>query len=103
MEVYKNSVKKLNQYTKSLSSPQVVRGDICLVDEVQPGVFQITSTAQEAQESSEPTTFVEVLRKWGCSRLWEYMSIEGGTDWITQAIMAGSLGAVTDGSYIQLI
>ena len=32
MEVYKNSTKKLNRYTKSHSSPRVVRGDICLVN-----------------------------------------------------------------------
>jgi hypothetical protein len=103
MKVYKNTTKKLNQYTKILSSPRVVRGDICLVNEVQPGVFRITSTAREAQESSEPTTFEEVLHEWGCSWLWEYMSVEGGTDWIAQAITAGSLVAVTDRSYIRQI
>ncbi len=59
--------------------------------------------AREAQESSEPTTFMGVLREWGCSWLWEYMSVEGGTDWIAQAITAGSLVAVTDGSYIRQI
>ena len=31
------------------------------------------------------------------------MSVEGGTDWIAQAIMAGSLVAITDGSYIRQI
>jgi hypothetical protein len=29
------------------------------------------------------------------------MSVKGGTDWIAQAIMTGSLVAVTDGSYIR--
>jgi hypothetical protein len=29
------------------------------------------------------------------------MSVKGGTDWIAQAITAGSLVAVTDGSYMQ--
>jgi hypothetical protein len=46
-----------------------------LVDEVQPGVFRIISTAREAQEPPSSTTFVEVLREWGCSWLWEHMSI----------------------------
>jgi hypothetical protein len=31
------------------------------------------------------------------------MSIKGGTDWIAQAITAGSLVAITDGSYIRQI
>jgi hypothetical protein len=71
-----------------------------LVDEVQPGVFCITSMAWEVQDPSEPRIFVEVLCKWGCSWLWDYMSVEGGTDWIAEAITARSLVAVTDGSYI---
>ena len=75
------------------------QGDICLVDKIQPGVFRITSTAQEAQDPDKPTTFLDVLHEWGCCWLWEHMSIEGGTDWIAQAIPAGSLVAVTDGSY----
>ncbi len=79
----------------------MVRGDICLVDEIQPGVFRITSTAQETQDTAKPTTFLEVLREWGCSWLWEHMTIVGGTEWIAQAITAGSLVAVTDGSYIR--
>jgi hypothetical protein len=86
-----------------LHPPKVVRGDICLVNKVQPGVFRISSMAREAQEPSGSTTFVEVLREWGCSWLWEHMSVEGGTDWIAQAITARSLVAITDGSYMQQI
>ncbi len=100
METYTNTTKKLNQYTRSSLSLRVVRVDICLVDEIQPGVFRITSTAREAQDTAEPTTFLEVLREWGCSWLWEHMTIVGGMEWIAQAITAGSLVAVTDGSYI---
>jgi hypothetical protein len=103
MDIYKNITKKLNRYTKSFPTPQVVRGDICLVNEIQPGVFRITSMTQEAQYPSRSTTFMKVLREWGCSWLWEYMSIKEGTDWIAQAIMAGSLVAITDRSYIRQI
>jgi hypothetical protein len=74
-----------------------------LVDEVQQGVFCIISTAREAQEPPSLTTFVEVLREWGCSWLWEHMSFEGGTGWIACAITDGSLVAVTDGSYTRQI
>ncbi len=72
-----------------------------MVDEIQPGVFGITSTARETQDTAKPTTFLEVLREWGCSWLWETMTIVGGMEWIAQAITAGSLVAVTDGSYIR--
>ncbi len=99
METYTNTTKKLNRYTKSSLSPRVVHGDICLVDEIQPGVFCITSTARETQDTVEPMTFLEVLHEWGCSWLWEHMTIIGGTEWIAQAITAGSLVAVTDGLY----
>jgi hypothetical protein len=100
MDVYKNT-KKLNRCTKCFSTARAEQGDICSVDEIQPGVFHITSTAQEAQDLDKPTTFVDVLREWRCCWLWEHISVEGGTDWIAQAITSGSLVAITDGSYIQ--
>jgi hypothetical protein len=59
--------------------------------------------AREAQEPPGLATYVEVLREWGCSWLWEHMSIKRGTSWIAHAIRDGSLVAVTDGSYIKQI
>ncbi len=78
MIIYQNTTKKLNRYTEFTAAHRVTQGDICSVNEVQPGVFRITSTAREAQEPPGLATFVEVLREWGCSWLWEHMSIEGG-------------------------
>jgi hypothetical protein len=69
IDVYTNTMKKLNRYMKSFPTARVVRRDICLFEEIQPGVFPITSTAQEAQDPAKPTTFVEVLRERGCSWL----------------------------------
>jgi hypothetical protein len=45
--------------------------------------------------------FLDVLRGWGHTWLWNNMKVVGGTDWLTQAIAGGTLIAVTDGSYIQ--
>jgi hypothetical protein len=101
MEVYRNTSRKPNCYTKSASTHREDRGNICLVEEVQPGVFRITSTAREAQDSPELTTFVEVLQEWGCSWLWKHMSIKGGMNWVAKAIADNSLTAVMDGSYIR--
>jgi hypothetical protein len=103
MIIYQNTTKKLNQYMEFVAAHRVRRGDICLVNKVQPGVFRITSMAREVQEPPGSATFGEVLWEWGCSWLWEHMSIEGGTSWIVHAIRDGSLVAVTDGSYIKQI
>ncbi len=34
-------------------------------------------------------------------RLWEHMLVEGGTEWVSEAIQDGSLVADTDGLYIR--
>jgi hypothetical protein len=103
MTIYQNTTKKFNQYTEAAAVQRVTRGEMCSVDEVQPGIFRVTSIAQEAQEVQVLETFVEVLREWGCSWLWEHMSIKGGTSWVAQAITDGSLVAVTDRSFIKQI
>ena len=48
-----------------------------------------------------PATFLEVLKSWGNTWLWENMTVSGGTEWIQHSINEGSLVAVTDGSYIR--
>jgi hypothetical protein len=42
---YSNTVKKLNCYTKTAMRPWQERGGICSVEEIQPEVFRVTSTA----------------------------------------------------------
>ncbi len=103
MTIYQNTTKKFNRYTKAAAVQRVTRGEMCSVDEVQPGIFQVTSIVQEAREVPVLETFVEVLREWGCSWLWEHMSIEGGTSWVARAITDGLLVAITDGSFIKQI
>jgi len=53
-----------------------------------------------AEVAEPPATFLEVLESWGNTRLWENMTVSGGTEWIQHSINDGSLVAVTDGSYI---
>ena len=47
-----------------------------------------------------PATFLDVLRGWGHTWLWNEMKVVGGTDWLSWAIAGGTLVAVTDGTYI---
>ncbi len=76
-------------------------GKICSVEEIQPGMFRVTSTARRAPTATPPTSFLDILRKWGRAWLWEHMAIEGRTEWVANAIQDRLLVAVTDGSYIQ--
>jgi hypothetical protein len=101
MDVYSNTVRKLNRYTKTASRPQQEMGEICSVEEIQPRMFRVTTTVHRAPTATPPTSFLDVLREWGCTWLWEHMTIEGGTEWVANAIQDRLLVAVTDGSYIQ--
>ena len=76
------------------------RGLLCSVKPSSSG-FRIASTATSALPAPVPSTFVKVLRNWGCTWLWEKLNISGGFDWVADAISDGSLLAVTDGSYIR--
>ncbi len=101
MDVYSNTARKLNRHTKMSTCLWEERGEISSVDKIQPGVFRIPSTAREAPTAPIPNCFLAVLRKWGCMWLWEHTRVEGGMEWILEAIQDGFLVAVTDGSYIR--
>ncbi len=101
MDVYSNTIRKSNRYTKTASRPRQEMGKICSVVRIQPGMFHVTSTARRAPTVTPPTSFLDVLQEWGCAWLWKHMLIEGGTEWVANAIQDRSLVAVTDGSYIQ--
>ena len=77
------------------------RGLICSVREVVPAVVAITSTALPVIEPEPPTSFLDVLREWGSTWMWDSLRLIGDDDWLIQSIQAGSCIAVTDGSYIK--
>jgi hypothetical protein len=56
--------------------------------------------AMIALQDPMPCTFVDVLKSWGNTWLWEHMTVHGGVEWLKHAISDGLLVAVTDGSYI---
>jgi hypothetical protein len=101
MDVYSNTTRKLNCYTKNETCPWSEWGEFLSVEEIQPGVFRIMSTARRAPTAPFSNSFLNVLCKWGCTWLWEHMLVEGGMEWVSEAIHDGSLVAVTDGSYIR--
>jgi hypothetical protein len=101
MDVYTNNGRKLNCYTKTFTCQQQDRGDIFLVDEIQLGIFRTTSLARKAPATPIPESFLDVLCKWGRTWLWKQISVEGGTEWISEAIQDGSLVTVMHGLYIR--
>jgi hypothetical protein len=76
-------------------------GKKCSIEEFQPRMIHAMSTACRAPTATPPTSFLDILHEWICAWLWEHMLIEGGTEWVANAIQDRLLVAVTDGSYIQ--
>jgi hypothetical protein len=78
-----------------------MRGDYATVKESRPGVWKVCSVASLPFQPVPLTMFLDILREWGHTWLWNEMKVVGGTDWLSQAIAGGTLIAVTDGSYIR--
>jgi hypothetical protein len=76
-------------------------GDMATVEEGTPGMKKVCSVAPSPIRPIASTDFLDVLRGWGQTWIWEDLKVIGGTDWIAQAISKNSLLAVTNGSYIK--
>ncbi len=57
--------------------------------------------AQAATPGPPPYTFMDVLLSWGNTWLWDDLTLTGEHGWINDAILDGSLLAVTDGSFLR--
>ena len=78
-----------------------MRGNMATVEDGTPGMKKVCSIASSPTRPNAPTDFLEVLRGWGHTWIWDNLKVTGGTDWIAQAINDNSLLAVNDGSYIK--
>ncbi len=78
-----------------------MRSDMATVEEGTPGTKKVCSVAPPPIRPIAPTDFLDVLRGWGKTWIWDDLKVTGGTDWLAQAIADNSLVAVTDGSYIK--
>jgi hypothetical protein len=96
--------KKPNRFHYLETRPSTRHGTICSVEPTHAGQVQggwrLTSLGQEATGAPAPQTFMDVLRSWGNTWLWEIISMAGGYNWVHEAITDGTLLAVTDGSYV---
>jgi hypothetical protein len=78
-----------------------MKGDYATVEELRPGVWKVCLVAPLPIRSVPPVTFLDVLRRWGHTWLWNEMKVVKDMDWLSQTIAGGMLVAVTDGSYIR--
>jgi hypothetical protein len=78
-----------------------MQGAVATVEEVMPGMMKVCSVAYPPIRSVTPANFLDILRGWGKTWIWDNLKVTGGTDWIAQAISKNSLVTVTDGSYIK--
>jgi hypothetical protein len=66
-----------------------MRGDYATVKESRPGVWKVCLVASLPVWPVLLVTFLDVLRGWGHTWLWNEMKVVGGTDWLSQAIAGG--------------
>ena len=67
------------------SSSGKMRGDMATVEEGTPGMKKVCSVAPPSIRPIPPTDFLDVLRGWGQTWIWDDLMVTGGTDWIAQA------------------
>jgi hypothetical protein len=78
-----------------------MRGKMATVEDGMPGMKKVCSVAPPPIRPIAPTNFLDVLRGWGQTWIWDELKVTDGTNWIAQAISKNCLLAVTDGSYIK--
>jgi hypothetical protein len=64
---------------------------------------KLHSSARLPVEIHQPMTFLERLHSWENQSLWRNLRVDNGGDWILDALVAGSLDIVHDGSYMKKV
>ena len=63
--------------------------------------MKVCSVAVSPPWPIPPADFLDIVRGWGHTWIWDELQVTGSPDWIAKAITDNSLVAVTDGSYIK--
>jgi hypothetical protein len=96
--------KKPNRFHHLHCQPRSNLNTVCSVEPTLGGEsWHLTSSKPRAKQDQKPTSFLDILRSWGNTWLWEHLQVSGGLTWIHKSITDGSLVAITDGSYIREI
>ena len=100
VEVYGDVRRDRYKHIRTIRSGKM-RGDMATVEGSTLGMKKVCSVAPPPIRPIPPTDFLDVLRGWGQTWIWDDLTVTGGTDWFAQAIADNSLVAVTNGSYIK--
>ena len=104
MDVYIPTSSSHRRWKKALSGCDVAESGVpCSVRTSTEGRVAIASVAAAPEPVSLPESFLDVLREWGNTWMWDSLRLLGDDDWIEIAIQEGTCIAVTDGSYIREI
>ena len=83
VDIYKTSQfegarTRANQYSWTRHDQAVVpQGGPSTVEEAGLGIYKIISYTNMAPQITRPETFMDVLRKWRCTWMWEDMRLTG--------------------------
>ncbi len=61
-----------------------MRGDMAMVEDGTPGTKKVCSVAPPPIRLIPPTDFLDILRRWGQTWIWDDLKVTGGTDWTAQ-------------------
>jgi hypothetical protein len=73
------------------------------VEDAELGIYKIILFTNMPPQIVHPEIFMDVLSKWGCTWMWEYMRLRGDDGWLEEGIQVETLVAVTDGLYMQAL
>jgi len=74
---------------------------LCSVDNTQPNTIVLNSHIKFTPQKKTYQHFLEVLQSWQYPRIWKSLKVTGDGSWLYEAIKAGSLMCVSDGSFIR--
>jgi hypothetical protein len=76
---------------------------VCSVKSVALAVDSILSTNQAAPAAEPTLNLWSMLEEWGKTWIWDYLTVQGDTAWLAEAIAEDTLVVVTDDSYMKEI
>jgi hypothetical protein len=102
MDVYVPTSDTRRRWKKEASGCAIeIIGEPCSVRQGLNGTVVIASVAAPPDPDTMPESFLDVLREWGNTWMWDSLKLIGDDNWLLDAIREGTCVAVTDGSYIR--
>jgi hypothetical protein len=59
-----------------------MKGDVATVEEVMPGIWKVRSVVIHTVNPIPPSNFMDVLKGWGLTWIWNDLKVTRGMDWL---------------------